>query len=120
MPVLDITEQNFEDVIEQNQIIFIDFWASWCVPCQSFEKIYYEVASQNTDIMFGKIDVEAQQVIADTFSIRSIPHLLVFKKGIVIYSDSGSLPKKGLEELVDQARDADMSKLEDQIDANDK
>jgi len=120
MAVLDITEQNFEDVIEKNSIVFMDFGASWCVPCQSFEKIYGEVASQNTDVMFGKIDVETQQAIADIFSIRSIPHLLVFKKGIVIYSDSGNLPKKGLEELVAQARDADVSKLEDEIEADDK
>ena len=114
-----LTSKEFESVINDNEIVFIDFWAEWCAPCKQFSKVYEQVSDQFSNILFAKVNIEEQQEMADFFEIRSIPHLMVFKEGIVIYSDAGSMPESTLKELAQQALDADVSEIRAQI-AEDK
>ena len=106
----------FEALIRDNEIVFIDFWATWCAPCKQFSQVYEKVAGSHEGVVFAKIDIEKEQELADTFQIRSIPHLMVFKQGIVIYSEAGSMPESTLQELVQQAITADVSKIREQLD----
>jgi thioredoxin 1 len=111
-----ITGEQFETVINENEIVIIDFWASWCAPCKQFAHVYEKVANQYEKILFAKINIEEEQELAEVFQIRSIPHLMVFKQGIVIYSEAGSMPESTLKELVQQALDADVSEIKAQLD----
>ncbi len=111
-----VSGAEFETLINTNQLVFIDFWASWCAPCKQFAHIYEKVAAKHPEIVFAKVNIEEEQELADTFNIRSIPHLMILKQAIVIYSDAGSMPESTLNELVQQALAADVSKLREQID----
>ncbi len=111
-----ISSDVFESVIQDNAIVFIDFWATWCAPCRQFSHVYEQVAAQYPEILFGKINIEEEATLAETFQIRSIPHLMVFKQGIVIYSEAGSMPESTLKELVQQALSVDVSDIRRQLD----
>lgn len=108
----------FEATITHNSIVFMDFWAPWCAPCRQFGMVYEQVAAKHPQVLFTKINIEEEQELAETFHIRSIPHLMVLKEGIVIYSEAGSMPESALTELVQQALDADVTAIRDQLDKN--
>ncbi len=114
--VQTITQEIFDDLFEKNEIVFIDFWANWCAPCKQFAHVYERIAAQFPNLMFGKINIEDEPTLAETFQIRSIPHLMIFKQGIVIYSESGSMPESALIELVQQAIEADVSNIRAELD----
>lgn len=114
--VRTVTSDEFEALIEQNEVVFIDFWATWCAPCKQFAVIYDRVAALNPSVVFATINIENESELAETFNIRSIPHLMVFKQGIAIYSEAGSMPESTLKELVEQALDADVSAIRKQLD----
>ncbi|HAT8178470.1 TPA: thiol reductase thioredoxin [Legionella pneumophila] len=120
MPTQTIISAEFESLINDNEIVFIDFWAEWCAPCKQFSKVYEQVSDQFPTIKFVKVNIEEQQELADFFEIRSIPHLMVFKDSIVIYSDAGSIPESTLKELAQQALDADVSEIRAQLEQKDK
>ena len=117
MSVKEMTSSNFEVLLQENEIVFVDFWAEWCAPCKSFAVTYEKVASEYKNIAFAQINIEQERELASVFEIRSIPHLMVFKQGIVIYSESGSIPKSTLIELVEQSMAADVSELKKSIDS---
>ncbi len=115
-----VTGEQFEALIQANDIVIIDFWAAWCAPCKQFAQVYERVAAQHENIIFAKINIEEERELAEAFQIRSIPHLMVFKQGIVIYSEAGSMPESTLKELVQQAVDADVSKIKAQLDQDEE
>jgi thioredoxin 1 len=116
MPSQTLISTEFESLINEHEIVFIDFWAAWCAPCKAFSTVYEQVSDQFPSIVFAKANIEEQQQLADFFEIRSIPHLMVFKEGIVIYSDAGSMLESTLKELAQQALDADVSAIRAQLD----
>ncbi|KTD21310.1 thioredoxin family protein [Legionella londiniensis] len=116
-----IGKDQFEVLIAEHEIFFVDFWAEWCAPCKQFAKIYEKIAAQFSDkILFASVNIEKEQELAELFQIRSIPHLMVFKQGIAIYSESGSMPASTLEELVEQSLSVDVSKIRKQLEDEEK
>lgn len=116
MPSQSITSTQFESIINNNGVAFVDFWAAWCAPCKQFSRVYEEVSEQFPSILFAKVNIEEEQELADFFEIRSIPHLMVFKDGIIIYSDAGNIAESTLKELAQQALEADVSAIRAQLD----
>ncbi|MFA7386459.1 MAG: thioredoxin [Thiohalobacteraceae bacterium] len=115
MATLELTKENFQDVVDKNDFVIVDFWAPWCGPCRNFAPIY-EAASENyTDIVFGKVNTEDQQDLAGYFQIRSIPTLMIFREKIVIFSQPGMLPANAFNDLVDRAKELDMEQVRKEI-----
>lgn len=115
MATVDLTPENFKDVIEQNDFVIIDFWAPWCGPCQSFGPVYDEVSEQHDDIVFAKVNTQEQQELAGMFNVRSIPTLMVFREQVILYSEAGALPKSSFEKLVEDAKALDMEKVHAEV-----
>ncbi|HAN70393.1 MAG TPA: thioredoxin [Actinobacteria bacterium] len=115
MTTLNLTEDTFASTIESNGIVLIDFWAAWCGPCRMFAPVYENVSDANPDIVFGKVDTEAEPGLAGAFGISSIPTLMVVRDGVVLFSQAGALPEPALVNLVQAARDVDMEDVRRQI-----
>ncbi len=120
MATVDITAQSFEETIEKNDIVIVDFWAEWCGPCKSFAPIYDTVSEKHDDIVFGKIDTETEQELAGHFQIRSIPTLMIFREQVVIFSQPGMLNAEQLEDVISKVKGIDMKKVHEEIAASDK
>ncbi|MGB5455730.1 MAG: thioredoxin [Gammaproteobacteria bacterium] len=117
MATIELTKETFQDTINNNDIVFIDFWAPWCGPCKSFAPIYESVSEKNDDVVFAKINTEEQQELAASFQIRSIPTLMIMREQIVIFSQAGMLPESAMEEIVAKTRELDMDKVKADIEA---
>ncbi len=115
MATVDVTAETFEQTALDNDIVFIDFWADWCGPCRTFAPIYDKVAQEHDDIVFAKVDTEAEQALAATFNIRSIPTLMAVRDQVVVFSQPGVLPEAALEDLITQIKDLDMQDVHRQL-----
>ena len=112
---IDVTKDNFSEVIENNEIVVVDFWAPWCGPCRSFAPIFEAAAEANPDIAFAKINTEVEQELAAHFQIRSIPTMMAFREQVGIFSQAGALPASALDELLTQIKDLDMDQVHKEI-----
>ena len=115
MATLELTASNFEDTVAGDGIVLVDFWAAWCGQCRMFAPVFEAASDNHTDIVFGKIDTEAQQGLAAAANIRSIPTLMAFRDGILVFSQPGALPAPSLEQLIGAVRDLDMDDVRRQI-----
>jgi thioredoxin 1 len=115
MAVVELTKENFEQVVTSNPTVIVDYWAPWCGPCRGFAPVFERVAEANPDVVFAKVNTEDEQEIAAHFQIRSIPTLMVFRDQIIVFSQPGALPQNAFEQVVAQAKAIDMEVVRKQI-----
>ena len=111
MATVELTAENFESVIGDAGLALVDFWAAWCGPCRMFGPIFEKASEANPDAVFGKVDTEAQQELAASFGVSSIPLLMIIRDNVVLYAQPGALPAPALDELITKARELDMDEV---------
>jgi thioredoxin 1 len=117
MASVEVTGANFGETVTSDGITIVDFWAEWCGPCRQFAPIFEEASTKHPDIIFGKVDTEAEKQLAGEAGISSIPTLMVFREGILLYNRAGALPGVALEELIAKVRELDMDSIRKEIEA---
>ncbi len=115
MATVELTKHNFETTISDNHTVIVDFWAGWCGPCRLFGPTFEEASTNHDDIVFGKVDTEAQPELAGFFNVRSIPTLMVFRDNVVLYSEAGALPVDVFNDLIGQVKAVDMEEVHRKI-----
>ena len=115
MATIELTKENFEEVVTKNEMVIIDFWASWCGPCKGFAPVFEAASEKHGGIVFGKVDSDAQQELAAAFNVRSIPFLMLLRENVVLFAQAGALPGEALDSIISQARALDMEKIRKEI-----
>ncbi|MEU4154413.1 thioredoxin [Streptomyces sp. NPDC026659] len=112
---VELTKENFDQTVQDNEFVLIDFWADWCGPCKQFAPVYDKAAAENPDLVFAKVDTEAQPELAQAFGIQSIPTLMIVRDQVAVYAQPGALPEPALVDIIDQARKLDMNEVRKNI-----
>ncbi|MEU0042491.1 thioredoxin [Streptomyces werraensis] len=112
---VELTKENFDKTVTDNEFVLIDFWAEWCGPCRQFAPVYEKAAEANPDLVFGKVDTEAQPELAAAFNIQSIPTLMIVRDQVAVFAQPGALPEAALTDVIGQARKLDMDQVRQQI-----
>jgi thioredoxin 1 len=112
---IELTKENFEETVTGNQMVIVDFWASWCAPCMGFAPVFESASEKHPDIVFAKVNADEQQELAGEFSIRSIPFIMLLRENVIVFAQAGALPREGLESVIEQARALDMAKVHQEV-----
>ena len=120
MATVEVTGDNFKQTIEKGGVVLLDFWAEWCGPCKAFAPVFEKASDKHADVVFGKIDTEAQEELAGAAGIQAIPTLMLFRDGVLLFRESGALPPAALDELVSKAKELDMDKVRAEIAEHEK
>lgn len=115
MSTIELTMENFEEVVTGNDVVIVDFWASWCGPCRAFAPTFEAASERHPEVVFAKVNTEEQQELAGAFNIRSIPTLMVFREKVILYSEAGALPPPALEDVINQTLQMDMAVVHQEI-----
>lgn len=115
MATVEITRENFEEVVTKNEMVIIDFWAAWCGPCKGFAPVFEAASEKHGGIVFAKVDADAQQELAASFNVRSIPFLMLLRENVVLFAQAGALPAEALDSIISQARALDMEQIRKEI-----
>ena len=115
MATIELTKDNFEQTINGNPIVILDFWAPWCGPCRGFAPVFEKASESHPDVVFAKVNSDEQQELAGSFNIRSIPTLMVFREKVILFQQAGAMPGQALEQVLTQARTLDMAKVHAEI-----
>lgn len=114
MPI-DLDKSNFQQTVEDNDIVMVDFWAPWCGPCKNFAPTYEKLAASEDDVVFAKVNTEEQQELAGMFNIRSIPTLMVFREKAIVFSEAGALPEQTLQQIISGVKELDMKQVHEEV-----
>ncbi|HKB72874.1 MAG TPA: thioredoxin [Burkholderiales bacterium] len=115
MATIALTKDNFEQVVNGNDMVLVDFWAPWCGPCKGFAPVFEASSEKHTDVVFGKVNTDDEQDLAASFNIRSIPTLMFFREKVILFSQAGALPGSALEQVITQGRELDMAMVHKEI-----
>lgn len=115
MAVTELTQDDFESTVQNNDIVMVDFWASWCAPCRAFAPTYEAAAEKHPDVVFAKVNTEEEQGIAAAFQIRSIPTLMIFREQVILFSQPGMLSAGQLEDVISKVREIDMAQVHEDV-----